>query len=143
MTRYVPPSPDNVVSFGSGRGLRGANVQLEGPRPAVVQPMSRVIDSVDFRRPLLTKRERFLLGVALVLSLLALAGCATPAVCPRDTVAEREARLSEHARDWLEALRHAYECDLAKENVRRAALAGDEAALRENAHVWATCKERP
>jgi hypothetical protein len=33
--------------------------------------MSRVIDSVDFRRPLLTKRERFLLGVALVLSIVA------------------------------------------------------------------------
>jgi hypothetical protein len=43
VTRYVPRSPDNVVSFGSGRGLRGANVQIEGPRPAVVQPMSRVI----------------------------------------------------------------------------------------------------
>ena len=89
MTRYVPPSPDNVVSFGSGRGLRGANVQLEGPRPAVVEPMSRVVDSVDFRRPLLTKRERFLLGVALVLSLLALAGCGAGSAPPVPSGSER------------------------------------------------------
>jgi hypothetical protein len=116
MTRYVPPSPDNVVSFGSGRGLRGANVQLQGPLPKVVEPMHRVLDSVDFRRPLLTKRERFLLGVGLILSVVALlSGCGlgverpgqrvgreTPSL-PADAsplLAAAEAVTEEHCRPW-------------------------------------------
>jgi hypothetical protein len=80
---------------------------------------------------------------ALVLLAALSTACAAPRACPEpppDTIAAREDRLSEHARDWLESLRQSYECDIAREGVKRAARDGDEAALREHARAWSRCR---